>query len=175
MMNGSHVLLNNPVFFYIGSLFFLYHFHTTVMDWHALLRFVHITSFAIWFGSVFASLFVLKVLEPKLTGPSEEVADFPGTLQNFIKLETKVGDTGFKTAVVSGLLLAFFYHGWTVGILVKSILIILQVALTMGYIIKAIHPLSYPCSGSDYRKWYNLFTISLLMFALVLGVTFFLL
>ena len=143
------------------------------MDWLALLRFIHVTSFATWFGTVFASLFVLKTLEPKLAGSTDETADYPKFLQNFIKLETKVADAGFKTAIISGLLLAIFFHGWTIGVLVKSGLIILQVVLTMGYIIKAIQPLTYPCSRSDYKKWYILFTISLSMFALVLGVTFF--
>lgn len=143
------------------------------MDWHAILRLIHVTSFATWFGTVFASLFLLKTLEPKLTGPNNDPGDYPLLLQTYIKLETKVADAGFKTAIVSGLLLAFFFHGWTIPVLIKTGLIILQVALTMGYIIKAIHPLKYPCSRSDYKKWYNLFTISLTMFALVLGVTFF--
>ncbi|UZJ40568.1 hypothetical protein OO006_09380 [Prosthecochloris sp. SCSIO W1101] len=145
------------------------------MDWHAILRFIHVTSFATWFGTVFASLFFLKTLEPKLTGPDNDPGDYPMLLQTYIKLETKVADAGFKTAIVSGLLLAFFFHGWTVGIMIKVGIIVLQVALTMGYIIKAIQPLQYPCSRSDYKKWYNLFTISLTMFALVLSITFFLL
>lgn len=145
------------------------------MDWHAILRLIHVASFATWFGTVFASLFLLKTLEPKLTDSDNGPGEYPTLLQTYIKLETKVADTGFKTAIVSGLLLAFFFHGWTVPVMIKSGLIILQVALTMGYIIKAIHPLKYPCSRSDYKKWYNLFTISFSMFALVLGVTFFLL
>ena len=144
------------------------------MGWHSLLLFIHVTAFATWFGTVFASLFLLKTLEPKLTGTYDDLGDYPMLLQTYIKLETKVADAGFKTTIVSGLLLALFFHGWTIAVAIKSALIILQVALTMGYIIKAIHPLQYPCSRSDYKKWYNLFTISLLMFALVLGVTFFL-
>lgn len=143
------------------------------MDWHAILRLIHVASFATWFGTVFASLFLLKTLEPKLTGSNKDSGDYPLLLQTYIKLETKVADAGFKIAIVSGLLLAFFFHGWTIPVLIKTGLIILQVALTMGYIVKAIHPLKYPCSRSDYKKWYNLFTISLTMFALVLGVTFF--
>ncbi|MEC9486110.1 MAG: hypothetical protein UMU76_01225 [Prosthecochloris sp.] len=58
---------------------------------------------------------------------------------------------------------------------VKIGLVALQLALTMGYIIKQIQPLAYPCNPAEYRKWYQLFTISLSMFALVLLVTFFLL
>ncbi|WP_294347117.1 hypothetical protein [Prosthecochloris sp.] len=145
------------------------------MDWYAILRFIHVTSFATWFGTVFASLFFLKTLEPKLTGPDSDPGDYPMLLQTYIKLETKVADAGFKTAIASGLLLALFFHGWSIAIAVKVVIIVLQVALTMGYIIKAIQPLHYPCSRSDYKKWYNLFTISLSMFALVLVVTFFLL
>ena len=158
--------LTNPALITINSI---------TMDWHAILRFIHVTSFATWFGTVFASLLLLKTLEPKLTGPNNNLGDYPTFLQTYIRLETKVADAGFKTAIISGILLAFFFHGWTTGILIKLGLIILQVVLTMGYIIKAIHPLNYPCPYSDYKKWYNLFTISLSMFALVLGVTFFLL
>ncbi len=143
------------------------------MDWHTLLRLIHVTSFATWFGTVFASFFLLKTLEPKLTGPEDELGEYPRFLQTYIKLETKVADTGFKATIVTGLLLAFFFHGWTLPLFIKSGLIILQVALTMGYIIKAIQPLKYPCSSSDYKKWYNLFATSFSMFALVLVVTFF--
>ncbi len=145
------------------------------MDWHTILRFIHVTSFATWFGTVFASLFLLKALEPKLTVSAEALADYPQLLRTYIKLETNVADAAFKLTVASGLLLAFFFHGWTLGVFLKTGLIILQVALTMGYIVKAIQPLEYPCTLSEYKKWYRLFTISLCMFALVLGATFFLL
>ncbi len=145
------------------------------MNWHSLLLFLHVTSFAVWFGTIFASLFFLRTLEPKLTGSSGDAQEYRTFLFTYIKLETKVADAGFKTAVATGLLLALFFHGWTLWVFVKIGLVALQVALTMGYIVKAIQPLAYPCSTDAYRKWYNLFAISLGMFALVLAVTFFLL
>ncbi|ACF46618.1 MAG: hypothetical protein OQK66_01990 [Prosthecochloris sp.] len=145
------------------------------MDWYTLLKFIHVTSFALWLGTVFASIFLLRTLEPVLTGSEKEIARYPEFLKTYIKLETSVADKGFKTTVISGLLLALFFHGWTLWVFVKIGLIILQVVLTMSYIIKAIQPLSYPCSPGDYANWYKLFSISLTMFALVLLVTFFLL
>jgi len=145
------------------------------MNWHSLLLFIHVTSFAIWFGTVFASLFLLRTLEPRLTAKDGNTAEYTSLLHTYIRLETKVADTGFKTAVVTGLLLAFLFHGWTLWVFVKAGLIVLQVALTMGYIVKAIQPISYPCDAGEYARWYRLFTISLTMFALVLGVSFFLL
>ncbi|ARM31879.1 hypothetical protein [Prosthecochloris sp. HL-130-GSB] len=145
------------------------------MDWFSLLKFIHVTSFAAWFGTVFASLFVLRTLQPELTGPPENTALHQQLLKKFIQLETKVADAGFKTAVISGLVLAFFFYGWSVWIFVKIGLVILQVIFTMSYIIKAIQPLTYPCSTDEYRKWYKLFAISFTMFALILLVTFFLL
>ncbi len=143
------------------------------VTWYTLLKFIHVTSFAIWFGTVFASVFLLKTLEPALTGKEADVARYPEFLKTYIKQETAVADTGFKTAVVSGLLLAFFFHGWTLWVSVKAGLIVLQVALTMRYIIKSIQPLRYPCPRQAYINWYKLFGISLTMFAMVLSVTFF--
>lgn len=146
------------------------------MNTHALLRFLHITSFAAWFGTVLASLFLLKALETKLTGEEEgDTAGYAGLLQKYIRLETKVADIAFTGTIFSGIVLAGLYHGWTVWVLVKSGLIVLQVALTMGYIVKSLRPITYPCSPSEYRNWYRLFGISLSMFAFVLLVSFFLL
>ncbi|NTW82763.1 MAG: hypothetical protein HGB36_05270 [Chlorobiaceae bacterium] len=146
------------------------------MDFHSILRLIHIVSFAAWFGSVLASLFILKTLEPELAGKEAKKAkEYASLLQKYIKLETKVADVSFIGVILSGLLLAGFYHGWTVWVFVKSGLIVLQVILTLGYIIRAIQPLSYPCSPAEYSRWYRLFTISLSMFALVLLTSFFLL
>jgi len=51
------------------------------MNTHSLLRFLHITSFAAWFGTVQASLFLLKALETKLTGEEEgDTAGYAGLL-----------------------------------------------------------------------------------------------
>jgi putative membrane protein len=145
------------------------------MNMQDILRMIHITCFAAWFGTVLASLFLLKALEPDLTGENMKAADRAALLQSFIKLETKVADVAFIGVIVSGVLLAQFFHGWTPWVFIKSLLIILQVALTMGYIVKSIRPLTYPCSARQYSAWYRLFSISLTMFAIVLGITFFLL
>lgn len=146
------------------------------MELHNLLRFLHVISFAAWFGSVLASLFLLKTLEPKLTCSDEKQSlEYSSLLQKYIRLETKVADAGFVGVILTGILLASLYHGWTLWVFVKSGLIIIQVALTLGYIVRAIQPLKYPCSASEYNKWYRLFGISLSMFTLVLVNSFFLL
>ena len=145
------------------------------MELHALLRFLHITSFAAWFGTVLSSLFLLKTLEKRLTDTESDSTAYAALLQHYIKLETKVADVAFIGVILSGILLAGLYHGWTIWVFVKSGLIVLQVALTLGYIMRSIRPLTYPCSLVQYQNWYRLFGISLSMFALVLLVTFFLL
>ena len=142
---------------------------------HTLLRLLHVTSFAAWFGSVLASLYFLNSIEEKLTGNASNIGEYTSLLQRYIKLETKVADTGFKVVIVTGILLATLYHGWTLWVFVKIALIVLQVALTLGYITRSIRTLSYPCTVADYKRWYRLFTISLSMFAVVLSVSFFLL
>jgi len=140
-----------------------------------ILLFVHVTCFAAWFGTVLASLFLLRTLESRLTETAESAVENGFLLREFIRLETKVADVAFIGVVLSGILLASLFHGWTFWVIVKSLLIVLQVALTMGYIIRAIQPLTYPCTLESFRNWYKLFAISLTMFALVLCVTFFLL
>ena len=145
------------------------------MAFHTILRFVHIVSFAAWFGTILASLFFLKAIESKLTGNGDNTAEYAQLLQRFLKLETKVADVAVIGVILSGILLAVLYHGWTLWVFVKSILIVLQIALTIGYIIRSVRTLTYPCSTQDYSSWYRLFGISLTMFALVLFVSFFLL
>jgi len=142
---------------------------------HTLLRFLHITSFAAWFGSVLASIYFLKTIEDKLTGNASNTTEYTALLQRYIKLETKIADTGFKVTIITGILLATIYYGWTLWVFVKIALIALQVFLTIGYIKRSIHKLKYPCSVADYKRWYRLFSISLTMFALVLLISFFLL
>ena len=144
------------------------------MDFHALLRLVHITGFAAWFGTIFATLFLLKTLEPGLTGEKQQAEEHSLLLRRFIKLETKVADVAVISVLLSGLLLAHFYEGWHPWVFAKIGLMILQIALTMGYIIKAIQPITYPSDAVKYRAWYKLFAISLSMFAIVLLLTFFL-
>jgi uncharacterized membrane protein len=145
------------------------------MDIHTILRFFHIIFFASWFGIVLASVFFLKAIEEKLTTHDGYNAEYAGLLQRFLKLETKVADVAVIGVIISGIMLAGFYHGWTTWVFVKSGLIILQIVLTIGYIMRSVRTLSYPCSRSAYGNWYRLFSISLTMFALVLLVTFFLL
>ncbi|NTW56367.1 MAG: hypothetical protein HGB20_04900 [Chlorobiaceae bacterium] len=146
------------------------------MELHSVLRFLHVVSFAAWFGSVLASLFLLKTLEPKLTGADEKAAEeYSALLRKYVKLETKVADAGVIGVILSGILLALLYHGWTLWVYVKSALVVLQIALTLGYIVRAIQPLKYPCMKAEFGRWYRLFGISLTMFALVLLCSFFLL
>lgn len=145
------------------------------MNFHAILRLVHITGFAAWFGTIFASMFLLRTLEPGMTGDEATAKTHKALLMRFIGLETKVADVAVISVLVSGLLLAHFYHGWTLWVIVKLALMILQIALTMGFIVKKIQPITYPCDTARYSTWYQLFGISFTMFALVLGVTFFLL
>ena len=142
---------------------------------HTLLRLLHITSFAAWFGSVLASIYFLKSIEEKLTDKAGNTGEYTSLLQRYIKLETKIADTGFKMVIVTGILLASLYHGWTLWVFVKIALVVLQVILTLCYIKRSIQTLSYPCTLSDYKRWYRLFTISLTMFALILTISFFLL
>ena len=145
------------------------------MVFHTILRFLHIIFFAAWFGSVLASLFFLKALESKLTDKDDNTAEYAQMLQRFIKLETKVADVAVIGVILSGIMLTAFYHGWTIWVFVKSLLIVLQIALTIGYIIRSVRSLTYPCSKREYASWFRLFGISLTMFTLVLLVTFFLL
>ena len=143
------------------------------MLFHTILRFVHIICFASWFGTVLASMFFLKAIESKLTGNDDYNPEFAQLLQRFLKLETKVADVAVIGVILSGIMLAVFYHGWTIWVFAKSLLIVLQIALTIGYIIRSVRTLTYPCSKQEYGRWYRLFGISLTMFALVLIVTFF--
>ncbi|MBN1928006.1 MAG: hypothetical protein JW764_00465 [Chlorobiaceae bacterium] len=144
------------------------------MDFHALLRVAHITGFAAWFGTIFASLFLLKTLQPGLTGEKKQAEEYSLLLRRFIKLETKVADAAVILVILSGLLLAHFHAGWTPWVFAKIGLVLAQIALTIGYIIKAIQPIAYPCEPSRYTAWYRLFTISFSMFGIILIVTFFL-
>ncbi len=138
------------------------------MNFHIILRLLHIIFFASWFGTILASLFLLKALESKLTGNASNSAEYAALLQRFIKLETKVADVGVIGVIISGIMLAGFYHGWTTLLFVKTGVVVFQILLTIGYIIHSIRHISYPCSLSVYNKWYRLFTLSLTMFALIL-------
>ncbi|NTW73966.1 MAG: hypothetical protein HGB29_03795 [Chlorobiaceae bacterium] len=145
------------------------------MTLHAILRLVHITGFAAWFGTIFASMFLIKTLEPGMTDTEDKAKEYKVLLMRFIGLETKVADVAVVSVVLSGLLLTHFYHGWSIWAIMKIVLLVVQVALTMGYIVRKIQPITYPCDTTRFASWYRLFAISLTMFSLVLAVTFFLL
>jgi putative membrane protein len=145
------------------------------MVFHTILRFLHIIFFASWFGTILASLFLLKALEEKLTSSNSNHAEYAALLRHFLKLETKVADVAVIGVILTGIMLAALYHGWTVWVFVKSALIVLQIFMTIAYIMHSVRSISYPCSRREYGNWYRLFTISLTMFALILLVTFFLL
>jgi putative copper export protein len=142
---------------------------------HTILRFLHIIFFASWFGTILASLFLLKALEEKLTSNGSNHAEYAALLRRFLKLETKVADVAVIGVIFSGIMLAALYHGWTIWVFVKSALVVLQIFLTIAYIMHSVRSISYPCSKREYGNWYRLFMISLTMFALILLVTFFLL
>jgi|GEM_PF-382161 len=160
---------------YVQEQVFRIMFRSLPMAFHTILRFLHIIFFASWFGTVMASLFVLKALESKLTGNDVYNTEFAALLQRFLKLETKVADVAVIGVIFSGIMLAAFFHGWTIWVFVKSFLIVLQVTLTIGYIMHSVRTITYPCSKREYANWYRLFGISLTMFALILIVTFFIL
>ena len=126
------------------------------MVFHSILRLLHIVSFAAWFGTILASLFFLKAMESKLTGNDDNTAEYAQLLQRFLKLETKVADVAVIGVILSGILLAVLYHGWTIWVFVKSFLIVLQIALTIGYIIRSVRTLTYPCSNQEYNSWYRM-------------------
>ncbi len=144
------------------------------MDFHALLRLVHLTAFAAWFGTIFASIFLLRALEPGMTGgEAAKAGEHKALLMRFIALETRVADVAVVAVLLSGLLLAQFYHGWTLWVGVKIALLFVQIAVTMGYIVRKIQPMVYPCQPAQFASWYRLFAISLAMFGMVLAIAFF--
>ncbi len=106
------------------------------MDLHALLRLMHITSFAAWFRTVLASLFLLKTLEPELTDNASDAPKYAAILKQFNKRETKVADVAFIGVILSETLLAWLYHGWCEWVFVKTALLVVQAAVAMGYIIR---------------------------------------
>ena len=107
------------------------------MVFHTIVRFLHIIFFASWFGTILASLFFLKAIENKLTGCDGNTAEFAALLQRFVKLETKVADVAVIGVILSGILLAVFYHGWTLWVGAKIVLMVLQIGLTIGYILRS--------------------------------------
>ena len=76
------------------------------MAFHTILRSLHIIFFASWFGTILASLFLLKSLESKLTGNDENTPEFAALLQRFLKLETKVADVAVIGVIITGIILS---------------------------------------------------------------------
>lgn len=133
---------------------------------------VHVACFAIWMGAVVASLLVVRTLESRLTRPDADPAD-AALLRAYIRREIKLVDVVFVGLLVSGIALAQFHVGWSGWVLAKLGLYFAQLAVTMGFIAWRIRPISYPCTPATYRRWYQLFGVSLGMFAVVLGVIYF--
>lgn len=124
-------------------------------------------------GAVAASLLVVRTLEPRLTGVEGDAAVDAGLLRAYIRREIKLVDVAFAGVLISGIVLAQVYYGWTSWVFLKVGLFIAQFVATMAYIHRFIRPLSYPCSPQQYRRWYGLFAVSLGFFALTLLVVFF--
>jgi len=82
-------------------------------------------------------------------------------------------DVVFTAVILSGVLLAQFYTGWTTWVAIKMILIFAQFAATIGFIHRYVRSLTYPTTPDLYRRWYVLFTISLSFFTVILLVVFF--
>lgn len=140
-----------------------------------LLLLIHITCFAIWMGAIVASLLLVRTLQPRLTAPNStaNAEQDAALLQSYIRREIKLVDVVFLGVLLSGVVLAQGYTGWTAWVLVKVGLFITQVAATMGYVFWRVRPLTYPCSPHDYRRWYELIALSLSFFALTLLVVYF--
>lgn len=139
---------------------------------HSLLLLLHVVCFALWFGAVAASALVVRVLQPRLTDDASGARDAE-LLRAYIRLEVKLVDVAFFGVLISGVLLAQFFVGWSTWTVVKLSLYFAQFAATMLYIGKYVRPLAYPCSLSEYRRWHGVFVIALVFFSLALGWTYF--
>lgn len=139
---------------------------------YSLLLLLHIVCFALWFGAVAASALVIRTLQPRLTDAASGAHDAE-LLRTYIRLEVKLVDVAFFGVLISGVLLAQFFVGWSTWTVVKLSLYLVQFAATMLYITKYIRPLAYPCSFAEYRRWYGVFGVALVFFSLTLAWTYF--
>lgn len=139
---------------------------------YSFLVFLHVTCFALWMGAVAASMLVIRTLEPRLTNPDHAAQDSE-LLKTYIRYEVKLVDVAFFGVLLTGVTLAQFYVGWTLWTTVKLALYFVQFGATMFYIATFIKPLAYPCSPSDYKRWYGLFATSFSLFFVVLLWTYF--
>ncbi|MCS7002169.1 MAG: hypothetical protein NZ518_04890 [Dehalococcoidia bacterium] len=140
----------------------------------SLLLFIHVTSFAVWLGAVVASLLFVRSLEKRLTGQEGDPAVAAAILRGYILRETKLVDVLFPTVVVSGVLMATFLPPyWTAWTWTKLALVALQFVGTIGFVRLFVRRIRYPCTVAEYRRWYQLFAISLSFFGATLLVVFF--
>ncbi len=140
---------------------------------YQFLLLIHVACFALWMGTVAASLLVVRTLEPRLTGVTGDATPDADLLRAYIRQEVKFVDVVFAGVLVSGIMLAQLHTGWTPWVLTKIGLFIAQFVATMAYIQVFIRPLTYPCPPYRYRRWYGLFAVSLSFFAVTLLVVFF--
>lgn len=123
-------------------------------------------------GAVAASMFVIRTLEPRLTNPDRASMD-EELLKTYIRHEVKLVDVAFLGVLLTGVLLAQFFAGWTLWTAVKLALYFVQFGATTLYIAKFIRPLKYPCSPNEYKRWQGLFAVSFSLFFVVLVWTYF--
>ncbi len=141
----------------------------SVYQWLLL---IHVVCFAIWFGSVVVSWLLIRALEERLTDP-QRAAQFAELLRHYIRLETRVVDVAFVGVVVTGVVLAQFFVGWSPWVIGKLVLYLIQFGLTLWYLLVHLRPLRYPCSPREYRRWYELLTLSFVVFGASLVWTYF--
>ncbi len=139
---------------------------------YQFLLLIHVACFALWMGAVAASLLVVRTFEPRLTTGDGDVTADAALLRAYIRREVKFVDAVFAGVLISGIVLAQLYTGWTPWVLTKVGLFIAQFVATMAYIQVFIRPLTYPCPPFLYRRWYGLFAVSLGFFAVTLAVVF---
>lgn len=133
---------------------------------------IHVACFAIWMGAVVASMLVIRTLQARLTRPDGDPADAE-LLRAYIRREVKLVDVVFVGVLVSGIALAQYYVGWSSWAFAKLALYFVQFGATIAFIRLRIRPIGYPCTPALYGRWYQLFGVSLGMFAVVLLVTYF--
>lgn len=85
-------------------------------------------------GAVAAPLLVVRTLEPRLTDVTGDTSRDAGLLRAYIRREVKLVDVVFASVLISGILLAQLYTGWTPWVLTKIGLFIAQFVATMAYI-----------------------------------------
>lgn len=132
---------------------------------------IHVACFAIWMGAIVASLLVVHTFEARLTAPGASVADGE-LLKSYIHHEVKLVDIVFAGLLVSGIVLAQL-SGWTHWVFAKLFMFVAQFVATMAFVFLRIRPITYPCSVQIYRRWYQLFSVSIGFFSVTLLLIYF--